>query len=147
MLERFELFTVLVSRASRYIRRLKTEEMEDFALKSPHVSCLYYLYTMGAMTAKELREACGEDKANLSRSIDDLEKKGYIAPSAEGKGYKAPLRLTESGRALGEKISQKITEILHKASEGLTDEERKIFYKSFSLINDNLEKICKEYEE
>ena len=44
MIERFETFTVLITKISRSIRKIKTEEMAKFNLKSPHVSCLYYLF-------------------------------------------------------------------------------------------------------
>ena len=69
MENRFETFTVLISSISRSIRRLKTEETAEFNLKSPHVSCLYYLLKHGNMTATELCELCDEDKAAISRSI------------------------------------------------------------------------------
>ncbi len=144
MIERFEAFTVLVAKASRYIRKLKTEEMSDFHLTSGQVSRLYYLYTMGEMTAKELCEVVGEDKGNLSRGLEFLEREGYVEASTEKK-YKAPVRLTAKGNAVGEKIHEKISGILLEASEGLSDEERAIFYQSFAKINNNLEKICKKY--
>lgn len=35
MEERFEAFTVLISRISRSIRRIKSEEMAEFQLKGP----------------------------------------------------------------------------------------------------------------
>ena len=41
MEERFETFTVLITRISRSIKRIKADEMADFELKGPHVSCLY----------------------------------------------------------------------------------------------------------
>ena len=44
MEERFETFTVLITRISRSIKRIKADEMADFELKGPHVSCLYYLF-------------------------------------------------------------------------------------------------------
>ena len=73
--------------------------MADFELKGPHVSCLYYLSLCEGMTAAELCERCDEDKAAISRSLDDLEKNGYIAcASSAGKRYKSPIRLTERGR-------------------------------------------------
>ncbi len=147
MLERFQLFTVLVAKASRYIRKLKTEEMGDFNLKSAHVSCIYYLYTIGEMTATELCEVCYEDKSNISRSVDYLQVNGYIAFSDVQKRYKTPLRLTEKGKDVGKKLHDKITGILLSASEGISREEREIFYKSFEIINANLEKMCKRYEE
>ena len=71
---RFETFTVLITRISRSIKRIKAEEMASFQLKGPHVSCLFYLYRGGPMTAAELCDRCDEDKAAISRSLDYLEK-------------------------------------------------------------------------
>ena len=82
-MERFKTFTLLVSNINRSIRKIKNEEMAEFGLKSPHVSCLYYLYTEESLTAKELADICDEDKAALSRSIVALEKLGYIYCDAE----------------------------------------------------------------
>lgn len=148
MKDRFEKFTVLISRISRCIRRIKTEEVSEFQLKSPHVSCLYYLYKVHSLTAKELADICEEDKANISRSIEYLENNGYlICESNAQKRYKSPLILTDKGNEIGKIICEKIDRILEVASKGLTEENRIIFYDSLSLINENLEKICKEYGE
>ena len=81
MEERFETFTVLIARISRSIKRIKADEMADFELKGPHVSCLYYLSQRDGMTAAELCERCDEDKAAISRSLDDLEKRRSAARS------------------------------------------------------------------
>ena len=78
MEKRFELFTVLISKISRSIRKIKTEEVSEFNLKSPHVSCLYYLYKSKPLTATELCDICGEDKAAISRSLEFLEKNGFL---------------------------------------------------------------------
>ena len=125
MEERFETFTVLIARISRSIKRIKADEMADFELKGPHVSCLYYLSQQDGMTAAELCERCDEDKAAISRSLDDLEKNGYITcASGAGKRYKSPLRLTERGKAVGRAIGEKIMRIVEAASEGLSEAER-----------------------
>ncbi len=147
MEERFKMFTVLISGVSRSIRRIKTGEMAEFELGSTHVSCLYYLSKSETMTSKELCDICEEDKANISRSIRYLEENGYIAcTSRTRKRYLAPLCLTEKGREVGRRISEKIDRILDEASEGLSEEERLIFYRSLALIHNNLQKICTEYE-
>ena len=52
MEERFETFTVLIARISRSIKRIKADEMADFELKGPHVSCLYYLSQQDGMTRR-----------------------------------------------------------------------------------------------
>ena len=46
MQERFETFTVLINRISRDIRRIKNQEMAAYHLRSAHVSCLYYIYSV-----------------------------------------------------------------------------------------------------
>ncbi|MBQ8295328.1 MAG: winged helix-turn-helix transcriptional regulator [Clostridia bacterium] len=144
---RFETFTVLISKINRNIRKIKTEEVEEWNLKSPHVSCLYYLYKQNGMTAKQLCNVCDEDKAAISRSVEYLENNGYITcESRAQKRYKSPLCLTEKGETVGKAIAEKIDRILASASEGLTEENRQIFYQSLALISDNLQKICDEYE-
>ena len=109
MQERFEMFTVLINRISRDIRRIKNQEMAAYHLRSAHVSCLYYIYSMGGVTSAELCEHCEEDKATISRALDYLEGNGFILRPCEGaKRYKSPLHLTEKGRAVGEQISERI---------------------------------------
>ena len=148
MQERFETFTVLIARLNRCIRKIKTEEMAGFNLKSPHVSCLYYLYKSDSLTSKELCDICEEDKANISRSIEYLEKNGYlVCKSKTEKRYKSPLILTEKGRETGEYIVRKIDAILDSVSEGIPEEHRMIMYRSLSVICDNLQKICDAYDE
>ena len=70
MQERFETFTVLINRISRDIRKIKNQEMADYHLRSVHVSCLYYVYSLGNVTSAELCEHCEEDKATISRAVD-----------------------------------------------------------------------------
>ena len=50
MQERFETFTVLINRISRDIRRIKNQEMAAYHLRSAHVSCLYYIYSLDGVT-------------------------------------------------------------------------------------------------
>lgn len=148
MIDRFKTFTVLVDKLKRSIRKIKTEEMSEYELKSPHVSCLYYLYSSAPMTSKELAEVCEEDKASVSRSIEYLEEQGYIKCQAKNqKRYKAPLILTEKGVEVAGIISQKIDRILFEASLGLPDEDRDVMYRSLAVICDNLQRICDEYSE
>ena len=146
MEERFKTFTVLISGINRCIRRIKTEEMAEFNLKSPHVSCLYYLYKANSLTAKELCDICEEDKANISRSIKYLEENDYLTcKSQTPKRYQSPLVLTDKGREVGGIVAKKIDAILEDASDGLSEDERIILYRSLALIHENLRKICANY--
>ena len=124
MEERFETFTVLIARISRSIKRIKAEEMADFELKGPHVSCLYYLSQQDSMTASELCERCDEDKAAISRSLDDLEKNGYITcASGAGRRYQSPLRLTEKGKHFNDDFTTIVREVNEEIEHCFTREE------------------------
>ena len=110
MQQRFETFTVLIAKISRSIRRIKAEEMSEFHLKGPHVSCLYYLTQLGPLTAGQLCDRCEEDKAAVSRSLEYLEQNGYV--TRPDKRYRSPLTLTEKGqqtaRAAGKRAGQMV---------------------------------------
>ena len=140
---RFEKFTVLIAKISRNIRKIKNKEMAEYDLKSPHVSCLYYLYTSESLTATDLCERCEEDKATISRSIDYLEKNGYIAcQSRKAKRYKAPLVLTEKGMELGKQIADKVKGVLDEIDDDLTENERENLYRCLGIISDSLDSLA-----
>lgn len=147
MQERFETFTVLINRISRNIRRIKNQEMTEYNLRSAHVSCLYYIYTLNKATATDLCERCEEDKATISRALDYLERNGYIIREAEStRRYKSPILLTDKGNEAGKKIADKISGVLDTISEDLTPQERIAFYRSLSIISESLDAISKNKE-
>ncbi len=144
MKERFETFTVLINRISRNIRKIKNQEMSEYNLRSAHISCLYYIYTLNGVTATDLCEHCEEDKATVSRAIDYLETNGFVTHEVSTqKRYKNPLILTEKGREAGKKIADKINGVLDAIGDGLTEAERIAFYRSLSIISESLETVAK----
>lgn len=137
---RFEQFTQLITRLARCVKRIKSEEMAEFQLKGPHVSCLYYLSLSDGMTASELCERCDEDKAAISRSVEYLEARGYLSVrSSAARRYKAPLFLTEDGKAVCRAIHARIAHIVCAAGDGLREDERQSMYHALSTISTNLE--------
>ena len=137
MQERFETFTVLINRISRDIRKIKNQEMADYHLRSAHVSCLYYVYSLGSVTSAELCEHCEEDKAT----------NGFLLRDTGAKRYKSPLLLTDKGRDAGKRIAEKIGGILETISHALTENERIEFYRCLSTISRSLEAIVQNSEE
>ena len=142
MKERFKTFTVLIAKISRNIKRIKNREMAEYGLRSVHVTCLYYLYSEEVLTASELCDLCEEDKATISRGLDFLREKGFISSNTgNGKNYKSALSLTEKGREVGKRISEKIDFVLDEICIDLTEDERVEFYRSLAVISDSLE-LC-----
>jgi DNA-binding MarR family transcriptional regulator len=145
--ERFDTFTVLIAKISRKIRKIKTQEMAKYNLKSPHVSCLYYLHKYGSMSAKELCDMCDEDKASISRSLDYLEKNGYLfCDSTAKKRYKSLLILTTKGAEIAAFLVERIDSVLDVVAIGVSEEDRATLYSSLSLIDENLSVVCNSYD-
>ena len=145
MQERFEIFTVLINRISRNIKKIKNQEMAEYNLRSAHVSCLYYLYAHKGATATDLCERCEEDKATISRALDYLENNGHITRNPERtRRYNSPLTLTDKGNEVGKKIADKVRSVLDAVSSGLTEEKRADFYQSLSIISESLETVSKK---
>lgn len=143
MEQRYETFTVLINRISRNIRKIKNQEMAEYGLRSPHISCLYYLYLTNELTSTDLCELCEEDKATISRCVDYLETNGYITCESKNvKRYKSPLVLTQKGKETGGKIAAKIDAVLDKINDVLTEEERIAFYRSLSIISESLDLVA-----
>lgn len=145
----FQTFTVQIAEIGRSIQRIKAEEMKEFGLKGLHVSCLYYIYIQReGITLKELCELCNEDKASVSRSLTQLKKDGYIvSENEEGRRYKSLLKLTDKGAAIGARVKEKIDRVLSEIRTDLDPKEEIIFYKNLRKICENMNRICKGYEE
>ena len=139
---RYNNFKVLITKIARGIHKVEEKEMEQINLKSQHISCLYYLSLNNKLRVKDIVDMYLEDKGQVSRSLDFLEKNGYIiCESNATKRYNAYYVLTEKGKEVGDYITAKIDDIVSNVSDFLTPEERIIMYKCLTRIANNLEKI------
>lgn len=158
MYDRFETFTARISSIYRCIQKIKSMEMTEFGLKGSHVMCLFHLGRQddghpgsagGGLTAGELCALCGEDKAAISRSIAELEERGYLLrPDADGKkAYRAKVHLTPAGKKLARQLDSIIDSAVSRGGADLSEEERAVFYRALTKIESNLRMICRENEE
>ena len=108
MIERFDAFVTGITTCYKYIQKIKSIEMTDLGLKGNHVMCIFYLNRNDkGLTAAELSQLCGEDKAAISRTLGRLQEEGYVK-SGEKK-YRAPLHLTESGKKIAQYVDNLIS--------------------------------------
>lgn len=137
MLQRFEAFVTGITVCYKYIQKIKSVEMTELGLKGAHAMCLFFLHhNPQGLTAAQLCQLCAEDKAAISRTLVSLQEKGYIR-TGERK-YRFPLRLTEAGTHVAQQLDDQICQWVSFGGDGLTDEERTVFYKALSHISENL---------
>ena len=147
MLNRFAKFSFSISEIDRCWHKLAVEEMSQYGLNSPHAVYLNTMYDANpeGITAAQLGELCGKNKADVSRMIAILEKKGLVQKVAVGKNmYRAKLILTEEGRRAAEHVRKRAALAVELAGSGLSNEERETFYRALDLITENLQKLSKE---
>ena len=149
MLGRFKEFTKGISSAYKYLIKIKSYGIKEFGIKGSHVMCLFYIgEAEGGLTATELCRLCAEDKAAISKALSALTEKGFVElENDENKKYRSKYFLTDDGRYVISRVYDKIFKAVSIGGDGLADEERDIFYKCLGVINNNLENVCKHFEE
>ena len=145
MLDRFSRFSLAISEIDRCWHKLATDEMAKYGLNSPHAVYLNTLYEYNeGITAAKLGELCCKNKADVSRMVSILEKKGLVKKeSVGGSLYRAKLLLTQEGRNAAQQVRKQAAMVVELAGTGMTDQEREIFYRCLEKITVNLQTLCK----
>ncbi len=146
MYTRFERFSLGISEISRYWHKLASEEMEKQGLKSSHS---LYLLTLAryadGLTAPQICEYCGKDKADVSRMMKILEQNGMVTKDGGFQnGYGGIYRLTDRGREIAEHIRSRASKAVEIAGADLTDEQRDIFYMALESITARMRELSQE---
>ena len=77
--ERFSSFVLFIERISKNIKRVADIKLEPYGLRSSHLMCILQLAkSEGGLSSTGLAEACGVDKAFVSRITGELVEKNYI---------------------------------------------------------------------
>ena len=145
-MDRFEQFSYMLFEISRYWHKLATEEMESHGLKGPHSVYLMALENNpNGITAPQLCELCRKDKADVSRTMAAMEKKGLVVKEGVHQNlYRGVFKLTEKGMELAQQVRKRATLAVKLAGKDLSDDARQVFYKSMDLIANNLRELCKD---
>ena len=145
-MNRFARFSLAISEIDRCWHKLAAEEMAKYELNSPHA---VYLTTLGhfseGITAARLGELCCKNKADVSRMVAVLERKGLVRKVAVGGNlYRAKLVLTDEGKQAAEHVQRRAALAVELAGAGMTDADRDVFYRCLEQITVNLQTLSKE---
>jgi DNA-binding MarR family transcriptional regulator len=146
MLNRFEQFTSAISALCRDVQKIERDEMEKQGLRGAFAQYLLAISRHPeGITASALCEVCDKDKAAVSRIIGEMESKGLLQKINDGTSqYRARISLTPAGEEAAAFVRERASAAVELAGSGLSDEDRKAFYKTLELISENLQEICKK---
>ncbi|MGN1295234.1 MAG: MarR family winged helix-turn-helix transcriptional regulator [Bacilli bacterium] len=136
-MDRFEVFTTTFLKINRLISKIKALEMKEYGLKGTPIMCLYFASRQDNLTSSDLVKLCQEDKAQVSRALQELEEKGLLTYQYDNskKKYNALIILTSQGREVGQAIINKADHVFEVCGSVLTKEERANFYDSLAKIS------------
>ncbi len=143
MRDSYSLFTKLIASINRKIHRLEVEVMARFDLKRSHLSCIYYIHREESVTPAELCKLCGEDKANISRALKQLEDEGYVtrAPRKTPRS-RVYMTLTEKGAEIGGMLRDEVDRVVELASGAIEKEDIRAMYRVLEAIDGQLSFAC-----
>lgn len=146
MVSRFEQFSGAVSCIYRCIQKIERVEMAKYGLKGPHAQCLLAMgHHPEGITSSELCTLCDKDKAAISRTVAELEREGLVVRNTKGSNrYRALLKLTQQGETAAAQVEERAKLAVEKAGEGMTDQQRAVFYEVLGLIAGHLQEICED---
>ena len=143
-MDKFGQFSLGIFAISKYWHKIADEELKKYGIKGPY--SLYLTLALpyeDGLTAAEMVELSGKDKADFSRAAKTFEENGLVERCGEGV-YKKKIRLTDKGREIANVINERAKKAVELGGSTLTDEEREIFYKVLGTISNNLKDLSRK---
>jgi DNA-binding MarR family transcriptional regulator len=94
----FNCLTFNLQRATRSLMRQFEEAAKDSGLTAPQFTTLSLISGHGHISITQLAEKLGTDRTTLTRNLDLLQKKGWIAPATAEDARLHLWGLTEAGK-------------------------------------------------
>lgn len=145
--ERFEQFATLISGIYRDIQKLKTKWTEPLGMKSVHIFWVYLLKNHPeGLSASELSRHSQSNRSLVSREIQELINLGYVyaEETPKQRRYGQKLRLTESGLAVAQRISDASLEIQSAVNAGIPEDDLITLYRTLEILMRNFHTLADE---
>lgn len=129
-------FKKLLSEQSMELRR-------KYDLKKAELEILYFLSKSGSHnTSTDIHHQLLMNRGHISQAIDSLCRRKFIVaiPDREDRRY-VHYELLDSAREIADEMAGRREEINRQIFDGISEEERKVFWSVSSRINENMKKI------
>ncbi|GAA4721904.1 MarR family winged helix-turn-helix transcriptional regulator [Brevibacillus fulvus] len=130
----------MLSTTGRKISQYLTVRFQPFDVTSEQFTVLNRLAEQDGISQKELSVRAEKDPTNVTRILDQLERKGLVRREMNPGDRRSFLTyITEAGRSLNEKLTPIETEVIEKVLKDLSEAEIEKFQIILSQINHNIE--------
>lgn len=139
---------LLMAGHSIYLKQLMAE-LGDTGLTSGQPKVLDYLMDHDGTNQKKIADACHIEAATLTSVLNGMEAKGLIERRRlDGNRRSFYVYLTESGRVMGQRVTETFLKLEHETFLGIPDSEKTEFMEMFGKLYKRMERqiINKEKE-
>ena len=148
-LDHFDFFVTMLMKNHKNVQKLVENILPECGLKHVSIMCIRLItVSESGLSASELGSIFVYDKALISRTLRDLQERGYICRNPEDEGLSRGYRmvLTEKGRELAENMSAAISELTAEVSADIPQSDIEVFYNTSVRLSENLVKYAKEIQ-
>ncbi|MDO5422997.1 MAG: winged helix DNA-binding protein [Eubacteriales bacterium] len=114
---------------------------EEYQLRQIELDILYLIARYDAQkTEKDLVKMCGASKAHVSKSVENLRQKGFVAVEGGKKDRRCVyLHVTEEGQRAADRIRELREEVTSLVCRGITEEEKAVLLRVVLKVKENIQ--------
>lgn len=129
----------LIAKARNVLKNEFDKELKPYALSYAHRVILIRLSEKEGLTQKELAQDTYFEQSNLTLMLDKLESKGLVKRIAKENDRRAYIiTITPEGKKLRDLLVKMGDDVMEKALQGLSNEEKEELSHMLHLIYENL---------
>lgn len=135
----------LISSTGRKLSRLLTARFQAAGLTSEQWGVLHVLCLEDGITQRTLSDRTDKDPTNLTRILDQLERRGLVRREAHATDRRSYLlRVTDEGRSADRALTPEETRLVSELFEGVPEEQLEAFRTVMRIVNANADRIGKQ---
>lgn len=129
----------VITNTGRRLTQQLTLQFQPFGITSEQWAVLHWLTEEDGISQRELSRRTEKDPTNVTRILDQLEKKGWVRRGTNGEDRRSFLiYVTESGRELSQELVPIEAQFTRNLVQSLGEENIVVLRQALSTINDHL---------
>ena len=142
-----DMFSVLVCRNSRFVRKVVGDAVSDTGLNMSHIVCLRLIeLNAGGVSAGVICDTTDHDKALVSRMLGMLSDRGYIMRNPADRSLRRGYRyvLTDKGERFNKRVNAYFAELSEELVKDISADELNQFYRTAAALTDKLQQLAEQ---
>ncbi|MFD0674546.1 MarR family winged helix-turn-helix transcriptional regulator [Cohnella sp. GCM10027633] len=135
----------IIANADRKLSSNLAQLFQPYGVTSEQWAVLYALHANDGVNQKELARLTDKDPANVTRILDQLERKGLVARMANPNDRRSyTMRITRKGMDVARQLLPIEQRFVAEIVSGISEEELEVFRTAMRVIDLNVERLRRD---